>query len=283
LEAHKVSRVTIFNAFKIFLIISFIVVAAQYYGIFPALYNNNPSFSETGRWTVFSEGYRPTGLTNESSFFANFLVLAAGHLLNNKVWGLKYKYQNENLIIFLLILTAFFSTSRIAILYIFFLLLFFNPSIWKFLTVVMIALIAIMYDENLLHRLTNLLTMDGDASTFERYGNILGYIYAIVNFEWIVGTGYMNSSRIVLDNLPYNFFDAELNSIVSFSLPLQIALEFGLFSLPLFYIFFSQLIGKKINLPYLSIMLVSLSTGMQNFLFFYIFIGITIYIQNANE
>lgn len=278
---NKINNHTLYYSFLLFIGISFILITLQYIGYFPSLYNNNPSFGEIGRWTVFSEGFRPTGLTNESSFFANFLVLVTSASIHfNKKFGTKNELK---FILFFSLITAILSTSRVAILYILIILIFSDFNFKSILSLTIISTIGILLGNDLSERMTNLVSIDGDASTFERYGNTLGFISTIMSLEWPWGTGYMNSSNLVVKYLPYDFYSSNLVSIVSFSLPLQLLVELGIISFfPLFYLY--KLINKhKGNVSIYSAPLVCITTGMQNFLFFYIYIAIIIYMSRRDE
>lgn len=281
MNSTQINTILIYNSFIIFLYISFFVVTLQYAGYFPPLYNNNPSFGEISRWTSFSQGYRPTGLTNESSFFANFVVLISSAALHyNSLLG---KNNDLKIIYALSLLTLYFSTSRIGIIYILIIFLIHGFSIKKILILSALLFSAINLNDEFGARILNLFSIDGDASTSERYGNTLGYLFTITSFEWPWGTGYMNSASLVMKHLPYSFLESDLTSIVSFSMPLQFIVELGIFSLPFIFYLARAIFSGGINLAYLSLLLVGLTTGMHNFLFFYIFIAILLYIEKSHE
>lgn len=250
----------------------------QYLGFFPPMYFNNPAFGEVGRWMSFSEGWRPTGLTNEASFIGIYIVLMMVFAFYVKSVFLK-KYAN--LLLFLCNLGCFFTTSRLALIISLLLSFFYLKSKYRF--VLFLPVVIVLFSFFDMSRFYNLLSFDGDASTIERYGSNISYVKAwlgnIVSFM----PGYLNANVVV-----YGYVDPVVikvldnRELTAFSLPLQMLVEFG--SVGFFALLIViYLLNKRWFFSFFSLVLfcVSLTTGIQNFLFVYIYIAGSIYVKSS--
>jgi len=259
-----------------------IIVLTQYTGHWPAQYHNNPAFSESGRWTFFNEGWRPTGLSNEASFVGIFLVLILSlqiYLKENIALG---KSKLLAIAPYITLIGCFLTTSRIAFLIGVFLLIIHMRLGYKLLFI-SIAILFILFFENFVPvRILALGSFDGDASTLVRYGSNLAFINAILSGNYILGVGYLNGSNVAMQYANPAVLEAHGDLILpAFSVPLQLMLELGL---PLFFLALFILIYKRkciFTLPIITVMLASLVTGIQNFVFVYIFISLAVYAKHS--
>lgn len=277
----KNSRFDLFKLYKIMAysgIILSVIVFLQYTAVFPFMYHNNPSFGETGRFTLFKLGYRPTGLSNEASFIGIYLVLILSLILYLKTRikeNLGFVLQRSDVI---LLFGVFFTTSRLALIVALFLFILKSSFFKKFLGTIIISILLLL-NPTTYNRFLILFDGSGDNSTIERFGSNDAYVNAIFSDFNIFGTGYLNANSQV-----QFFLDPSVDIVLdgrqlpSFSLPLQLSVEFGLFfvitALIIVVIFYRKII---FTLPILSIFLCSFLTGIQNFLFVYFFIAITYY------
>lgn len=261
-------------------IILTVIVFAQYFAFIPIMFHNNPSFGEVGRITDFTLGYRPTGLTNEASFIGIYLVLMLSILvfLKSKIReSLNVWERNYDI---LLLIGIFFTTSRLALLLALFLLIFKSSFTQKVIGLIMISILLVI-NASTYNRFLILFDGSGDNSTIERFGSNQAYLDAFFNDLSIKGTGYLNANSKVnyfLD--PTVEFVLDGRNLPSFSLPLQLIVEFGL---PIvFFLFFLLILYRKIffKLPFVAIILCSFLTGIQNFLFVYFFFSLALYVTN---
>ena len=259
-----------------------LVVILQYFGIWPAQYHNNPSFGESSRWTNFSEGWRPTGLSNEASFTGIFLVL----LLSFQLY-IKQKLNRKEIFIYkysslFTLIGCFCTTSRLSLIIGLFIFAVQSNYMVKLVIALTIMLIILFYDIELLSRITNLLTFDGDASTIERYGSFLAYYKAIASGDYLMGTGYLNSSDVVLE-----FADPLVSEVLNnrtlpaFSLPLQLIFELGIPLIFFLSVFCLWKLRNFMSSPLLALVICSLFTGIQNFVFVYVFMALLIHAKNS--
>jgi hypothetical protein len=279
LKKHEFTISQVYNSFAIGGIILSMIVFFQFLGISPPMYHNNPSFGEIGRFTHFSQGFRPTGLTNEASFIGIFLILILSLVLyikNKYIFELKGVLKYSDLII---LLGVFFTTSRLAL--ILGGLIFILKASFKFrIFGLLLILIFYILDPSNFSRLDVLIDGSGDNSTIERFGSNQAYYETIVNSPSLLGTGYLNANSLV-----YQYIDPKVDLVLvdrqlpSFSLPLQIIVEFGLIGLS-FVIMVIHLFRKTTyTLPFLAVLLCSFLTGIQNFIFIYFFIAALAYVQ----
>ena len=260
-----------------------IVVILQYFGKwFPQFYNN-PAFGETGRWAYFSEGWRPTGFTNEASFVGIFLVLMLALQLDllkfseTEYVGLIYKAAP-----FVTVLGCVFTTSRISLVMALILAIFRASKKYKILIIVALIPIFMWSESELIPRLANLLRYNGDPSTIERYGSSLAYANAILSGKYFFGTGYLNGVEAAS-----KYMDPAVREVLkdrnmpSFCLPLQALLEFGV-PLTIFVGFFAfKILRKYFSTSVMALCACSLVTGLQNFLFVFVFSSLMAYVHNS--
>lgn len=255
-----------------------LIVMAQFFSYWPPHYHNNPSFGESGRWTLFSEGWRPTGLSNEASFAGIFLAL----ILSLQIYIKNKISLREDILLsvspYLTLLGCYFTTSRISLILGLLVIVLNLRAKIKLVVIPLSALVIIMFGESVVpDRYLNILAFNGDPSTLERYGSAIAYINAIFSGDYFFGTGYLNGSNIAMKFLdPAVIFVLDDRELPAFSLPLQVLLEFGV---PIF-LFVLTLLYKKISSmtdPLLFVLLASAITGIQNFVFVYIFISLVIY------
>lgn len=258
------------------------IVFMQFIGYWPAQFHNNPSFGESGRWTIFQEGWRPTGLSNEASFVGIFLVLLLSLQLYIKELTPFSKAAYHKYAPLFTLLGCFFTTSRLSLLLGLCVLALQSRMNFKFLALFVVLLTIPFSDTGLLNRFSNLSSFDGDASTIERYGSTLAYTDAILSGNYILGTGYLNGSNVALKYAaPLVVQELGDRSLPAFSLPLQIVLELGL---PLTIIILISLALKMRRYsawPLFTVLLCSFFTGIQNFVFAYIFISLSMYVKNS--
>lgn len=274
----KIDLYQIYQVMSISGILLSVIVFLQYTAIFPFMYHNNPSFGETGRFTFFYLGFRPTGLSNEASFIGIYLVLILSLIIYLKTRineSLGFILQRSDLIT---LLGIFFTTSRLALLIALFLFLI-KSSIFKKVIGITIVLVLLLLNPTTYNRFLILFDGSGDNSTIERFGSNDAYFNALISDFKIFGTGYLNANsqvRFFLDPRVELVLDGR--QLPSFSLPLQLSVEFGLFFV-LSALTCVIVLNRKIifTLPILAIFLCSFLTGIQNFLFVYFFIAITYY------
>lgn len=278
LKLHALNPYRIYTAISLGALSLSLIVMAQYFGYWPAHYHNNPAFGESGRWTLFSEGWRPTGLSNEASFVGIFLVL----ILSLQLY-LKNRICLQGSLLFSMapyvtLLGCYFTTSRIALILGLLAMSVYASNKIKILLIPLSALVFFVFAEGLISdRYLSIFSIDGDASTLERYGSAIAYLNAIVSGKYFFGTGYLNGSNVAMQ-----FADQAVISILdernmpAFSLPLQLLLELGV---PLFIITLALLYKhwRLITTPLLFVLLASMLTGVQNFVFVYIFISLATY------
>jgi hypothetical protein len=254
-----------------------LVVLLQYIGLFPSMFHNNPSFGETGRFTIFAEGWRPTGLSNEASFVGIFLFLLFAYVACSKAntpGTQKSPVQWPELVIFA---GCFFTTSRLALLLAAIFLILQNPSFKKGVLIAIIGVTVLPFLD--LSRFGNVFVFDGDASTIERYGSFFAYVAALADPATLFGTGYLNSGTAVLPYIdPLVIQVLGDRQLPAFSLPLQLLVEIGpLFcSFGLFYCVLKWRHHFRDQRLY-AVIVTSLLTGIQNFIFIYIFVALVIY------
>lgn len=274
LDKYKMSSRDISISFLIAGCLLSIIVIFQYLGISPPAYLNNPAFGESGRWVDFSEGWRPTGLTNEASFVGIFLTLILTFciLITKNISG-----SRVNLILIIINMGTLLSTSRLGLvtsLLVTFIILRPTQRIMLFFPVVI--LLYLFIDTS---RLFNLLSFDGDASTLERYSSSYYYFLAFIDNIFSFSPGYLNGNVLVgryLDRDLLTLLDGR--SLPSFSLPLQLFLEFGVCEIGVIFLFLMKFIKKWFfSFFFLILLLLSMTTGIQNFLFVYIYIAGSIY------
>lgn len=273
----------LFKCFSIAGIVLTLIVFFQFLGLSFPMYHNNPSFGEIGRWTFFNLGYRPTGLSNEASFVGIYLIL-----ILSLVIYLKSRLQSASLGFLkysdlIIIAGVFFTTSRLALLVgAFFFLL--KASLRLKLIGLFLISSLFYFNTSTIDRFNVFFDGSEDNSTLERFGSNLAYIDALKDQKSFIGTGYLNANSVVSKHI-----DSKVELILgnrtlpSFSLPLQIAVEFGFFGIII--IFFSFVVLKKttFSLPFLAFLSCSLLTGVQNFLFTYFFITIVVYVRNNSH
>lgn len=251
----------------------------QYLGLFPPMYFNNPAFGEVGRWMSFSEGWRPTGLTNEASFVGIYIVLVMVFAFYVKsVRFVKY----ANILLFICSLGCFFTTSRLALIISLLISFFYLKPKYRFILFLpMIITLVSFFD---MGRFYNLLSFDGDASTIERYGSNISYIKAWLDNIISFMPGYLNANVMVygyVDPIVVKVLDNR--ELTAFSLPLQMLVEFG--SIGCFaLLILIYLLNKDWFFSFFCLVFffVSLTTGIQNFLFVYIYIAGSIYVKSSH-
>ncbi|MCJ8217236.1 hypothetical protein [Aeromonas veronii] len=260
-------------------IVSFIV-ALQFFGLYPAMYFNNPSFGEVGRWMLFSEGWRPTGLSNEASFVGIYILLMMtfSFYLKSEIYKRKV-----NVMFFICSLGCFFTTSRIAFVFSLALMFFKIKGWWRiFIFIPILMMIYAFFD---LTRITNLFEFSGDASTLERYGSNIAYYHAWINNILGFSPGYLNGEVLVsnyIDPLVLEVLNGR--DLPAFSTPLQLLVEFGASSVILFFLLVHHFTrGWLFSYFFVTILCVSMTTGIQNFLFVYIFIAGSLYVKSSHS
>lgn len=254
-----------------------IVVILQYLGIAPPMYHNNPSFGETGRYTVFSEGWRPTGLSNEASFVGIFLLLIFVASLKGVKYDDSWKWFGPKMGASIAFIGCFFTTSRLSLLLAVLFLIMQRPSIKKILLIFSLALLAIPLLD--IGRFQNILAFDGDASTIERYGSLFAYSSALFDPSNIFGTGYLNSSAAVepyIDPIVRRVLGER--QLPAFSLPLQLLVELGpILCVIVLIVCWIKWRNVIVDSRLRAVIIVSFVTGIQNFIFVYIFIALVFY------
>lgn len=283
LESKKINDADLSFIVKVAGVILSWIVVMQYLGIAPPMYHNNPSFGEVGRFTFFSEGWRPTGLTNEASFVGIFLFLlfigSIAYRSDDKIIG-RWRNQIASGIIFIGCLA---STSRIAVILAALFIVFRKPTFQKLAVFSFVVPGVFAFLD--LSRFENILMFDGDASTIERYGSLFAYLDALLDPANVFGTGYLNSVELVS-----KYIDPIVSSVlgdrtlVAFSLPLQLAVELGPFLfLTILIVAYFKFNRYLRDIRVLAVLLASTLTGVQNFLFIYIFISMVIYERNSHS
>lgn len=277
LERKKFSSAEIHQgvAFAAFLITA--VVVLQYFGIAPPMYHNNPSFGETGRYTVFSEGWRPTGLTNEASFVGIFIFLLFVTAVRASEKSSHWHFLSARFCLVVAFLGCFFTTSRLALLLAVAVLVMQRPSFKKiFISIFLLLLVLPFLD---IDRFQNVLAFEGDASTIERYGSLFAYASALVDPACIWGTGYLNSGAVISSHISALVLGVLGDrQLPAFSLPLQLAVELGpIVFLGLVLFVWIKWIRHIRDIRLNAVILVSFLTGIQNFIFVYIFVALVFY------
>lgn len=250
----------------------------QYLGLFPPMYFNNPAFGEVGRWMSFSEGWRPTGLTNEASFIGIYIVLVMVFAFYVK--SIRFK-KHANAFLFVCNLGCFFTTSRLALIISLLLSFFYLKSKYRFVLFLPIIIILVSFFD--MSRFYNLLSFDGDASTIERYGSNISYVKAWLDNIISFMPGYLNANVMVDGYVDPVVIQVLGNrELTAFSLPLQMLVEFG--SVGCFaLLILIYLLNKNWFFSFFSLVFfcVSLTTGIQNFLFVYVYIAGSIYVKSS--
>lgn len=281
MEKYRFSRSDIYSVIIwAGLSLSFIVFL-QYIGVFPSMYHNNPSFGEAGRYTVFAEGWRPTGLTNEASFVGIFLFLLFVASSQTQVKNLARAIVVREWAPIMIFCGCFFTTSRLAVLLAVVFALLQKPSLKKGVLLVLGGLAVIPLLD--ISRFGNVFAFDGDASTIERYGSLFAYWEALGDPATLFGTGYLNSSSVVLPHIdPIVLQVLGERQLPAFSLPLQLLVELG----PILCGFIIILCLLKWRASFndrrlYAVIVVSFLTGIQNFLFIYVFVALVFYDRHS--
>lgn len=277
LEKEKFSKQEIQFAISIASLLLSVVIILQYFGVAPPMYHNNPSFGETGRFTVFSEGWRPTGLSNEASFVGIFLFLMFVASLRAARQDAKWEWFGPKTGVFITLIGCFFTTSRLSLLLAVVFLMMQKPSLKKSLMFASLFLVVTPFLD--IGRFQNIFVFDGDASTIERYGSFFAYSSALLDPANLFGTGYLNSGTAVLPYIdPIVLQVLEGRQLPAFSLPLQLFVEFGpILCITLFAVFWIKWRHLISDIRFYAVIVVSFVTGIQNFLFVYIFITLVFY------
>ena len=283
LDSQKVTSEDIGVAIKYAGILLSFIVILQYAGVAPPMFHNNPSFGESGRFTVFSEGWRPTGLTNEASFVGIFLFLIfISSIFYRKAGGTGGVWR-ENIPSGIIFCGCLASTSRIALLLAVIFVFLRKPTFGRiFLLGLAVPIVFAFVD---LSRFQNMLVFDGDASTIERYGSLFAYTNTLLDPANFFGTGYLNSVELV-----NNYADPMVMKVLgdrklpAFSLPLQLLVELGpLVFMLLFLFLFLKYKRYMLDVRIIAVIVASALTGIQNFLFIYVFISLVIYERNSRS
>ena len=257
-----------------------IIVLFQYLGISPPVYLNNPAFGETGRWVYFSEGWRPTGLTNEASFVGIFLTLILTFcvFITKSISGLRL-----NLILIIINMGALLSTSRLGLVTSLLVTFIFLKPVQRIMIFLPALILFYLYTDT--SRLFNLLSFDGDKSTFERYSSSYYYCVAFLDNIFSFSPGYLNGNILVGQYLDVDLLTLlDGRKLPSFSFPLQILLELGGWGVGLLLLFTISVVRKWVfSLFFLILLMLSMTTGIQNFLFVYIYIAGSIYAKYSHS
>ena len=280
IQGRKTNSDTICFSFLLSGCIVSLIVALQFFGLYPAMYFNNPSFGEVGRWMSFSEGWRPTGLSNEASFVGIYILLMMtfSFYLKNKIYKGKV-----NVMFFICSLGCFFTTSRIAFVFSLVLMFFKIKGWWRIC--IFIPILMMIYAFFDLTRITNLFEFSGDASTLERYGSNIAYFRAWVDNILGFSPGYLNGGALVsnyIDPLVLGVLNGR--DLPAFSTPLQLLVEFGASSVILFFILVHYFTRNWLfSYFFVTLLCISMTTGIQNFLFVYIFIAGSLYVKSSHS
>lgn len=283
LHSNKISKEDLYKSIHVGGCILAFLVILQYFGLFFPTYHNNPSFGEIGRWNYTSLGWRPTGLSNEASFVGVYLVL----FFSGSLWYLKSKCGRNKLYYsissFFIFIGCVLSTSRIALLLACLVYFVFFPNMLRSLFGIFILIVWGSFQD--LSRYRNLLAFGGDASTIERYGSIFSYLASLKDPRDFFGTGYLNSRGLISKHIDSAVIMVlKDRSLPAFSLPLQLAVDFGPLLFLVFCFYVIVMYKKELsNIKLVPILLVSIVTGIQNFLFCYIFFALVIYERNSRS
>jgi hypothetical protein len=260
-----------------------VVVALQYFKLFPLMYHNNPSFGESGRFTVFAEGWRPTGLTNEASFVGIFLFLLFVASIARPRDGDSSPGYREFVPPAIVFVGCLLSTSRISLALSVAFVIFRKPSAKRLALILLAVPLLLPYVD--MTRLENMMVFNGDASTIERYGSFFAYIGALTDASNFFGTGYLNSTSMVM-----RYADPLLlkvlgdRSLPAFSLPLQLMVELGPGMFLLLVLIGMMKYRKQIfDVRIIAVFAAAAVTGVQNFLFVYIYIAVVVYERNSRS
>jgi hypothetical protein len=217
------------------------------------LIHNNPSFAETFRLEVFNSNTRPSGLSNEASFFAYQLFFCYAATLNIYFNNPEYKKRMLFIAVFywLALLLSISRTGMLLfILYTIYQYFSNNPikfkSLLKMAATIAVAFFALsqitIQNFNLKDRLLSSFVADADYSTIERYGVTQALFNLIIDKSNVLGIGIYNFQFYIKEYLPSFMgivYYAPGQSPPSFNFILQLIAELGpVIFIVMFVVFF---------------------------------------------
>ena len=278
-------RVDIAKYFKIYLawsaLLPTIAVILQFAGIECRMFFNNPSFSDKAIW---ASPTRPFGLSYEASFYAImcFLSFIGVYYVNRERLFNKWLCYLLFILYFVGVALCFSRTGLLILLLFVFIK---NVGSYSLKKIVVLGLLVIVlvnvsvFGLSLVDRILSSFSINSDASTFERFGSMLGLLNLFWEKGLVLGVGIFNYTFYLYEYMPqavisYMHFHKS-SVIVSFNFILQLAAEWGF---PLFVSFLY--LCKKYLKPFckdgfekdwfIYLAILSLSVQMPNFSIAYI-------------